>query len=255
MEYLKLDIRENVAYLMMKHGKANALNSEMIRELKDALEIVQNDERIGGLILYGQEGFFSAGLDLIALYDYDKVQIEAFWCLFLEVIKTFVAFNKPAIAAISGHSPAGGCVLALCCDYRLMAKGDFVIGLNEIPVGIIVPNSIFELYSFWIGKAKAYRFLLAGELLTPDRALQEGLVEEVVQLNQLQILADKQMRKYLNVNWATWQQSKQYMRRDLIAAFNEDTSDAVDKVLKQWWDPSTRGILKTIIHNLQGDKK
>ena len=68
------------------------------------------------------------------------------------------------------------CVLAICCDYRIMAEGNFMIGLNEIPVGLIVPESIFHLYSFWIGKANAYRLLLEGRLLSPQEALKVGLV-------------------------------------------------------------------------------
>lgn len=254
MEYVKLELRDRVAYVILNRGSSNALNDKMVSELKDVLDIVQKDQNIGGLMLYGKEGFFSSGLDLIALYDYNEAQMEAFWQLFLDLIKAFVSFDKPAIAAISGHSPAGGCVLALCCDYRVMVRGDFVIGLNEVPVGIIVPDSIFELYSFWIGKAKAYRFLLAGELLSPEQALQEGLIDEVVPANQLHTAVDKQMKKYLNFNWNTWQQSKLEMRRDLLAKFDQDSTEVVQKILRQWWDPSTRAIIKTIIDNLKGKK-
>ncbi|GAA4783238.1 enoyl-CoA hydratase/isomerase family protein [Olivibacter ginsenosidimutans] len=251
MEYLKLDISEHVAYVKMQRGKANTLNLEMVCELKEILVRLQQNETIGGMVLYGQEGFFSAGLDLVTLYDYDEHQIRTFWESFLDLLKTFVSFPKPTIAAISGHSPAGGCVLTLCCDYRIMAKGDFIIGMNEVPVGIIVPHNIFVLYSFWLGKAKAYRFLLAGELLDPERALHEGLVDELAPMNQLHHLADKQMKKYLNFNWTTWQRSKQYMRKDLIATFHQDVDEIINDVLQQWWNPSTRAILKTIITNLQ----
>lgn len=254
MEYVKLEVRDRVAHLILNRGSSNALNDKMIKELRDVLDILQKDQNIGGIILYGKQGFFSSGLDLIALYDYNEEEMKIFWNLFLDLIKTFVSFSKPAIAAISGHSPAGGCVLALCCDYRVMVEGDFVIGLNEVPVGIIVPDSIFELYSFWVGKAKAYRFLLAGELLSPRSAMQEGLIDELVPANQLHTATDRQMKKYLNFNWNTWQQSKLEMRRDLFAKFNQDQTVLVEKILKQWWDPSTRAIVKTIIENLKGKK-
>lgn len=250
MEYLKLEVREQVAHLMLNRGSSNALHEEMVVELKDVLNMVANDDKIGGIILYGKEGFFSAGLDLISLYSYDEAKIKAFWYQFLDLVKTFVSFPKPAIAAIGGHSPAGGCVLALCCDYRVMAEGDYIIGLNEVPVGIIVPESIFELYSFWIGRAKAYQYLLTGELLHPQRALAEGLIDDLVPMNQLQTKADKQMKRYLNLNWHTWQQSKQEMRKALVYRFNQDSTEIVDKLLAQWWNPSTRSLIKTIIDNL-----
>jgi len=255
MNELKLEVREQVAHLTMQRGKANALNTEMVRALKEALVMVQNDSRIGGLILHGQEKFFSAGIDLIELYAYNETQVREFWNLFMEMLTTFVAFSKPAIAAINGHSPAGGCVLALCCDYRIMAAGNGIIGLNEVPVGIIVPYRIFELYSFWLGRAKAYRFLLEGTLFNPDQALQEGLVDQVVPSNQLYTQVDRQMKKYLNLNGSTWQQSKYDMRRNLIATFQENVNEVIERVLAQWWEPSTREILKTIIQNLKGENR
>lgn len=251
MDYLKLEVKDQIAHLMLDRGTSNALNDKMVKELKDVLIQIENDEGIGGIILYGKQGFFSSGLDLIALYDFDEKQMKDFWFEFLDLIRTFVAFRKPAIAAIAGHSPAGGCVLALCCDYRIMTEGEYIIGLNEIPVGIIVPDSIFDLYSFWLGRARAYRFLLEGALLDPQRALKVGLIDEMVLKNQLQTQADKQMKKYINLNWKTLQQSKLNMRKELIAHFNQDPTDAIDMVLKQWWAPSTRSVLKTIIDNLK----
>jgi len=253
MNELKLEVKEHVAYLTMQRGKANALNTEMIRALKEALETVQHDTSVGGLVLRGQADFFSAGIDLIELYAYDEIQVREFWNLFMETLTTFVAFSKPAIAAINGHSPAGGCVLALCCDYRIMASGNSIIGLNEIPVGIIVPYRIFELYGFWLGSAKAYQFLLEGTLFNPDQAQQVGLVDQVVPPNQLYTQVDRQMKKYLNLNSNTWQQSKRYLRKNLIASFQENTSEVIDHVLSQWWEPSTREMLKTIIQHLKGE--
>ncbi|QNL51298.1 enoyl-CoA hydratase/isomerase family protein [Olivibacter sp. SDN3] len=254
MEYLKLEVRERVAHLIMNRGSSNAIDDEMVKELKGTLEIIQKDDNIGGLVLHGKEGFFSSGLDLITLYNYDHDQIKDFWHHFLDLIKAFVSFSKPAIAAIGGHSPAGGCVLALCCDYRVMVEGDYVIGLNEVPVGIIVPDSIFDLYSFWLGRARAYRFLLEGALLQPQRALKVGLVDEMVPANQIHTAVEKQMKKYIQLNWETWQKSKLNMRKELITHFDQDPTEAIDMVLKQWWEPSTRSMLKTIIENLKKGK-
>lgn len=251
MDYLKLEVKEHIAHLMLDRGTSNALNGKIIGELKDVLITIENDEGIGGVILYGKQGFFSSGLDLITLYDLDEKQMRDFWFEFLDLIKIFVAFRKPVVAAIGGHSPAGGCVLALCCDYRIMVEGEYVIGLNEIPVGIIVPDSIFDLYSFWLGRARAYRFLLEGTLFHPQRALKVGLIDEMVLPNQLQTQADKQMKKYISLNWKTLQQSKLNMRKELIAHFNQDPTEAIDLVLKQWWAPATRSVLKAIIDNLK----
>lgn len=251
MNTIKVTIKERVAIITLNRGRSNALNKEMITELNDMFINIESDSNISGVIITGQEQFFSAGLDLIELYNYDEAEASAFWHLFLEFIATITSFKKPFIAAINGHSPAGGCVIALAADYRVMAEGKSIIGLNEVPVGIIVPNSIFQLYSFWIGQASAARSLLDGRLFTPEEALAEGLVDEVVNPAGILTAADRRIRKYMATERNTWEQSKLNIRRELIAASRADHTQELDLMLRQWWSPTTRSILKTIIDNLQ----
>lgn len=251
MNTFKISVKDKVAILTLDRGKANAINAEMAAELTDMFNNIQADSSVGGLIITGKEDFFSAGLDLIELYDYDENQIREFWQTFLNLVKTAASFSKPMVAAINGHSPAGGCVLALCCDYRLMAEGKYIIGLNEVPVGIIVPDSIFNLYAFWIGKSLAYQFLLAGKLMGTGEALKYKLVDEVVNKASILTLAERQVRKYLQFNWTTWQQSKLNMRGELIQSASKDQTEILDAILKQWWSPYSRSIMQTIINNLK----
>lgn len=251
MNTFKISVKDKVAVLTLDRGKANAINAEMASELTDMFNNIQADSSVGGLIITGKEDFFSAGLDLIELYDYNETQIKEFWQVFLNLVKTATSFSKPMVAAINGHSPAGGCVLALCCDYRLMAEGKYIIGLNEVPVGIIVPDSIFNLYAFWIGKSLAYQFLLEGKLMGTGEALKYKLVDEVVNKASIITLAERQVRKYLQFNWTTWQQSKLNMRGELIQSASKDQTEILDAILKQWWSPYSRSIMQTIINNLK----
>ena len=255
MKYLTLSVQDRMALIGLNRGRSNAINAELLEELKIILKSIEHDDAISGIILHGNEGFFSAGLDLIELYDYSEVESRVFWEAFLSFVQTFVAFKKPSIAAIGGHSPAGGCILALCCDYRIMAEGEFIIGLNEVPVGIIVPDAVFHLYSFWLGQAKAYQYLLEGKLLNPNQALAVGLIDELVPPAALRSRAEKKMRQYIQFEANTWQQSKVNMRRELLAKMSEDSTQMLDILLEQWWSPSTRSILKTIIENLKGGTK
>jgi 3,2-trans-enoyl-CoA isomerase len=251
MNTINVTIKDRLALITLNRGKSNALNREMITELTDMLHNISNDDNIGGVIIAGRENFFSAGLDLIELYGYNEEEAKSFWHLFLDFIAKITAFKKPMVAAINGHSPAGGCVIALACDARVMAEGKFIIGLNEVPVGIIVPESIFSLYSFWLGKGHATRSLLEGKLFSPEEALAIGLVDELVNQDSIMTAAERRIRKYMALEPNTWQQSKLNIRKELITATSADQSDALKIMLAQWWSPSTRNILKMIIDNLQ----
>ncbi|WP_262248859.1 enoyl-CoA hydratase/isomerase family protein [Parapedobacter soli] len=254
MDFIKTTAEDRILHIYLDRGRSNALHQQMLEELSTAVTEAQNDPAIEGLILHGKEGFFSAGLDLISLYDYNEAEARRFWHTFMDVIRQLVAFDKPAVAAISGHSPAAGCVLASCCDYRVMVEGDFIIGLNEVPVGLIVPESIFQLYGFWLGPARAYRYLLEGKLLKPQEALEAGLVDELVDSRRIRSAAERQLRTYTQYERNTWRQSKRNMRQALVAAFEANQEETIDAVLKQWWSPATRSIVKTIIDNLKGSK-
>lgn len=251
MNTIKLSVKDQLAIITLNRGKSNSINKEMVEELIEAFKQIEADDAIIGAMISGHGNFFSAGLDLIELYGYNEEEAKAFWYLFLALNARITAFKKPLVAAINGHSPAGGCVLALACDARIMADGKFIIGLNEVPVGIIVPNVIFQSYSFWLGQAAASRSLLEGKLFSPSEAKEIGLVDAVVNQESILTAAERQARKYMAFEQTTWQQSKVNIRRNLIEQTSADQSADLEVMLKQWWAPTTRYILKSIIDSLQ----
>jgi len=254
MNFIKVSHEDHIAHLLLDRGKSNALHFEMIEEIYEAVLVAQEDPAIEGLILTGKENFFTSGLDLITLYDYDEARMKAFWQKFMSLIHLLSAFPKPFVSAITGHSPAGGCVMAIASDYRIMAQGEYIIGLNEVPVGIIVPESIFDLYRFWIGNKNAYQFLLSGKLLKPDEALRVGLIDEIVPANQIQNTAIRQVKAFMQFEKNAWRATKVNLRQGMVDKMVVDQTQVIDQVLKQWWSPQTRAVLKTIIDNLTAKK-
>ncbi|WP_183568395.1 enoyl-CoA hydratase/isomerase family protein [Mucilaginibacter sp. SP1R1] len=251
MRTLQITINEGLATLTLNRGRSNPIDQEMVTELIAAIHDLENDDNVRGLLLTGKAGFFSSGIDLIAAYDYNREQSKAFWSDFMRMQTALASFKKPLVAAISGHSPAGGCVLAICCDYRVMVEGSFIIGLNEIPVGIIVPDSVFSLYAFWLGQHKAYQYLMEGRLFKVAEALEIGLVDEIAPQEDLITTAEKKLRTYMQFNPVTWSQSKLNLRRELIAKLSADQNETLNKMLEQWWSPGVRDGLQVIIQNLK----
>jgi len=254
MNTIRLTISDRLAVLTLDRGRSNPINLEMIAELTAAIKDLEQNDDVAGVILTGKENFFSSGVDLIEVYDYDEQKIKQFWVDLLNLQAVLFSFKKPLVAAISGHSPAGGCVLAICCDYRVMAQEKFIIGLNEIPVGVIVPETICENYAFWIGKRKAYQYLLEGKLLSVDEALRDGLIDEICEPENVMAAAEKKIHAYTKFNPVTWSQSKLNLRNELISKLNADQTAGLEAMIKQWWAPETRQTLHYIIENLKNSQ-
>jgi enoyl-CoA hydratase/carnithine racemase len=251
METIQLVISNSIATVRLSRGKANAINAVLVNELLECLLELKANDQIRGVLLTGHGEFFSAGLDVVELYQYNETEILDFWRIYDRLIRRIVSFPKPIVAAITGHCPAGGCVLALGCDYRVMSEGSYRIGLNEIPFGIVVPETIFHLYSSVIGRGKAYQSLLEGKLHTPEEALSIGLVNEICPLEDVESHGIAQLEKYMQFSTSVWAQSKLNFRNALIQRLTPDFATAFEPTIKQWWSAETRAILEKMISKIK----
>lgn len=251
METVQLERKENIGVLTLDRGRSNPMNLTMLEEIISTLNSLKTDDDVQGLIITGKENFFSAGLDLPEIMTYDRDKTRLFWQRFMDLIVELVSFPKPLISAITGHAPAGGCIIAISCDYRIMAGGNFKIGLNEIPVGIVVPQHIYELYSFWIGRHRAYQFLMEGRLMNPMQASDAGLIDIVVPQEQVLETAERRMKQYLAFDQETWVASKMNIKRDLIESVSNYDENLLDKVVEHWFQPKTQAILNGFVAMLK----
>src|SRR5690606_8090917 len=136
---------DGIHELRLARPPVNALDPTLCRLLREAVDRAVADGA-RGIVLSGAPGVFSAGLDVPFLLQLDRTdQVRAAWDAFIEAARALAHSPVPVAAALTGQAPAGGCVLALCCDYRVMAEGDFRIGLNETQVGLVAPEGIQRL--------------------------------------------------------------------------------------------------------------
>ena len=240
----------------MNRGKVNAINHEMVNELREVFRKLENDPGVKGVILTGQTHYFSAGLDLIELYQYDEKQIQEFFTAFGELYLQLVQFKKPFISAITGHSPAGGCVLAVASDNRYMAEGDsYVIGLNEVAVNIQISQNLTEIYAFWIGEGLAHRYIMEGKLLNGKEALASGLVDELVPLDMVLERAEKQMKHYLKVNQEILIITKKKLRKHLWDKLELNAENSLKEASILWWKPEIRSKMKAYVESFTNKNK
>ena len=150
---------EGVLTLRLAHGKASALDVELLDLL--ARELDGAAERVGALVLTGTGSIFSAGVELFRLTQGGADYVRHFLPLLSRFLRTLFTFPRPVVAAANGHAIAGGCVLVLACDARLMAEGEGTIGLPELLVGVPFPTAALEVIRFAVPREKLQSLIYA----------------------------------------------------------------------------------------------
>ena len=176
---IKTDIHGDIGVISVDRPPVNAINPELVSSLTESLDSFNNNDSINGVILEGRSGIFSAGLDITHLFPKGREYIKTFWESFSSLLNKMFTYEKPLYSSIGGHCPAGGTVMVIMTDYRIMANGKYVIGLNEVDVGLTVPYGIGSVFQYVVGQRNAEDLLLKAKLVSPEDALHYGLIDEI----------------------------------------------------------------------------
>ncbi|ABL99585.1 enoyl-CoA hydratase [Shewanella amazonensis] len=181
MAFLIERIEGNTAILTISNPPANTWTRESLNELKEKVLELNDNNEIYALVLTGEgEKFFSAGADLKLFADGDKGNAATMAKAFGEAFETLSAFRGVSIAAINGYAMGGGLEVALACDIRI-AEIQAVMALPEATVGLLPCAGGTQNLTALVGEGWAKRMILCGERIDATKALNLGLVEEVVE--------------------------------------------------------------------------
>ncbi|HXO29268.1 MAG TPA: enoyl-CoA hydratase/isomerase family protein [Thermoanaerobaculia bacterium] len=266
--------RGAVRELRLARPPANALSPELMAALTAALAqaaaeaaepvpasapaAAASGRRVAALVLSGAPGMFSAGLDVPYLLTLDRAGIRVMWNNLYALLRTLAASPLPVVAAITGHSPAGGAVLALHCDARVMADGDFRIGLNEVRVGLPLPPVIFAAMRRLVGPRQAERMCVSGALVLPAEAARIGLVDEVVPADQAVERAAAIAAELAALPRAAMTATRRLARADLVAMY-DDAGDQhaaagraaeIESVLDSWFSVEAQATMRSLVERL-----
>ena len=169
----------NVEVLRLQRGKVNAMDTELLQALDDQLVALEG-EPWRAVVLTGEGGAFSAGLDLQRLVEGGADYVTALLELLTRLLLRLLRFPRPTVAAINGHAIAGGCLLPCTCDARLMALGRGRIGVTELLVGLPFPTAGLEPVREVVDARSLRRLVYESVLLSADEAREVGLVDEAV---------------------------------------------------------------------------
>jgi Delta3-Delta2-enoyl-CoA isomerase len=243
-----------VRELRLNRPPVNALSPELIAALLEAIQAAPRDSK-RALVLSGSPGMFSAGLDVPVLLKLDRPSMDAVWRDFYRLMGAIAASPIPIAAAITGHAPAGGTVLALFCDFRVAAEGDFKIGVNEVQVGIPLPPVILSALQRLVGSRHAERLAVTGLLVSPADAAACGLVDEVVPVDHVVGRALKWCQDLLALPRAAMELTRRQARADLVEMFAHDTAEELEQVSSRWWSDETQKTLHRMVDQLAMKKK
>lgn len=173
-----VDEKSGIATVTMNKPPVNSLNLEFLDEINTQLNKLQKDKIRGMILTSGLQKVFCAGLDITEFYNPNPDRLAKFWTTLQDTWLSLYMASFPTVAVINGHSPAGGCLFAMSCDYRVMVGPNYAIGLNETKLGIVAPKWFQDTMVAVIGQRKAEVSLTTGKMYTTDEALKIGLIDE-----------------------------------------------------------------------------
>jgi len=240
--------------LRLSRPPANALNPELIAALGEALAAAPR-EGARAIVLSSALGMFSGGLDVPFLIQLDRAAIRDTWESFYRLMFSLAASPVPVAAAITGHSPAGGAVLAMFCDYRVMAEGNFKIGLNEVQVGITLPVAILRALIRLVGPRQAERLSVSGQLISGVEAYRIGFVDELAPPDHVVPRALEWCQGLLALPPQALAQTRQNARADLVRIVEEGLARELNAVVDIWFSEETQTSLRALVEHLAAKKK
>ena len=242
-------IDDGIAILRIEHGPVNALDAELLQALSEGLDAVE--ENAAAVVLTGTGPAFSAGADLVRLLDEGSGYVEAARPHATRAFERMFTIRRPVVAAINGHAIAGGCVLALAADYRITASGGHRLGLAELKVGVPFPAWALEIVRFAVAPPHLQRLVYSGRLVTPDEALGMGLVDEIVEPDQLMERAMMVARRLASIPAATFALTKRGLR-DPFAERAREAGSLDDEGMALWASSETRESVRRFIDRTLG---
>jgi enoyl-CoA hydratase/carnithine racemase len=235
-----------IAIVTLSRGKVNALNEPMVEELTKSFEDLEADNEVKSIIFTGSGKFFSFGFDVPEFLNYSKSDFIKYLEKFTNFYTYLFLFPKPIVAALNGHTIAGGCMLATACDFRLMVTGKAKISLNEITFGSPVLAGSVEMLRYCVGSRNAQSILYGGAMYSAEEAFQLGLVDQVSSEDALTKDARKVAQELAQKDSSAFRSIKHLLRKPAAEQMINREKGAILEFVDIWYSEQTWENLKAI---------
>jgi enoyl-CoA hydratase/carnithine racemase len=248
---LRIERNGNLALLRLDKPRGNAIDEPLVGELIQAAESLRRDDGVRGVLLCSAHPkLFCPGLDLLALESYDAAALTHFMLRFAEMVWALFGLPKPVVAAVSGHAVAGGCILALTADERILRKGASV-GLNEIKIGVPLPWTVTTLLRATLPPPSWTEVALAGTNLTDDEAVRLGLAHVVLPADGFEEACTARLARLAEKDPAAFATTKRYLRENFLAEMRTQEAARASEFIASWFSPETTERRAQILASLK----
>lgn len=249
---MRLDRHDQIGIFFVDTERNNAINDEFIREANAIMDEAEADASVRALVVTSShKTIFCPGVDLPSLMDHSAAQMRSFYQALTDIVRRKVAYPKPEIYALNGHTIAGGCMMALAGDYRMMAKGRAMFGMMEIDVGLAAPIGVVEMLQHVLGGRLAERVLFSGARFSAEDALALGLVDELVEPETLVDRAIKKARALADKPSGGYRRLKRYARQALATRMQTLDDAHLDELVDQWFSEETQRLVTAAVQRLK----
>lgn len=242
MTTLTFEPHDRVLVIRMTNGIPNAISPSMVDDLSAALQNLPEDCR--GVVLAGNTKFFSMGLDLPSLINMDRHAMLNFFTKFHRMAFDFYTLPCPTIAAINGHAVAGGCVMALLCDFRFAGSDSLKFGLNEVRLGVPVPYLADLVLRQIAGDRTATRMIFDGGFITMATGLTTGLVDQIFSSETVEEEAIKEIARIGAFTKDAIAANKASRIEEVKDRFLRNVTERNETFVDCWFSPSVQTLLK-----------
>ena len=248
MSTVRVERTGGIAALRLDKARGNAIDEALVRDLTGAARDAGADPSVRGvLLLSAHPKVFSPGLDLVTLIELDRPAMERFMLLFAEMVWALYGLPKPMVAGVGGHAVAGGCILALTADHRVLRRGGAQIGLNEVKVGVPLPWSVCELLRASVPPNALARVALLGRNFADEEALGVGLADELADADGFEEACRARLEEFVEKDAYSLAATKAALRAAVLERMKAHEADQLGGWLDGWFSEPTRARMRETV--------